>query len=52
MFARNKINIYGYTDYRKFLHDFYELEKSLDATFSYRVFAAAVDIDASLLVKI
>ena len=52
MFARNKINIYDYTDYRKFLQDFYELEKSLDATFSYRVFAAAVDIDASLLVKI
>ena len=52
MFARNKINIYDYTDYRKFLQDFYELEKSLDVTFSYRVFAAAVDIDASLLVKI
>ena len=34
MFARNKINIYDYTDYRKFLQDFYELEKSLDATFS------------------
>lgn len=52
MFARNKINIYDYTDYRKFLQDFYELEKSLDATFSYRVFATAVSIDASLLVKI
>jgi uncharacterized protein (TIGR02147 family) len=52
MFARNKINIYDYTDYRKFLQDFYELEKSLDPTFSYRVFAAAVDVDASLLVKI
>lgn len=52
MFARNKINIYEYSDYRKFLQDFYELEKSLDPTFSYRVFAAAVNIDASLLVKI
>ena len=52
MFARNKINIYDYTDYRKFLQDFYELEKSLDPTFSYRVFASAVDMDASLLVKI
>ena len=52
MFARNKINIYEYSDYRKFLQDFYELEKSLDPTFSYRAFAAAVDIDASLLVKI
>ena len=52
MFARNKINIYDYTDYRKFLQDFYEFEKSLDTTFSYRVFAAAVCIDASLLVKI
>lgn len=52
MFARNKINIYEYLDYRKFLLDFYELEKSLDFTFSYRVFAAAVDMDASLLLKI
>ena len=52
MFARNKINIYGYTDYRKFLHDFYELEKSLAATFTYRVFAAAVDIDDSLPGKV
>ena len=52
MFARNKINVYDYTDYRKFLQEFYELEKSLDPTFSYRVFAAAVNIDASLLVKI
>lgn len=52
MFARNKINIYDYMDYRLFLRDFYDLEKSLDSTFSYRVFATAVDIDASLLVKI
>lgn len=52
MFARNKINIYDYSDYRKFLQEFYELEKSLDPTFSYRIFAAAIDMDASLLVKI
>ena len=52
MFARNKINIYDYSDYRKFLQEFYELEKSLDPSFSYRVFAAAVGMDASLLLKI
>lgn len=52
MFARNKINIYDYSDYRKFLQEFYELEKSLDPTFSYRIFAAAINMDASLLVKI
>ena len=52
MFARNKINVYDYSDYRKFLQVFYELEKSLDPTFSYRIFAAATGIDASLLVKI
>ena len=52
MFARNKIKIYDYSDYRKFLQEFYELEKSLDPTFSYRIFAAAIDMDASLLVKI
>lgn len=52
MFSKNKINIYDYTDYRKFLQDFYSLEKTLDPTFSYRVFACAVDMDASLLLKI
>lgn len=52
MFAKNKINIYDYSDYRKFLQEFYELEKSLDPSFSYRVFAAAVGMDASLLLKI
>ena len=52
MFSKNKINIYDYSDYRKFLQEFYELEKSLDPTFSYRVFATAVNMDASLLVKI
>lgn len=52
MLARNKINLFDYLDYRNFLRDFYELEKSLDASFSYRVFASAVDIDASLLLKI
>lgn len=52
MFARNKINIFEYLDYRKFLLDFYELEKSLDSTFSYRVFATAVNMDASLLLKV
>ena len=52
MFARNKINIFDYSDYRKFLREFYEVEKSLDPTFSYRVFATAVDMDASLLLKI
>lgn len=52
MFARNRINIYDYSDYRKFLLEFYESEKSLDPTFSYRVFAAAVGMDASLLLKI
>lgn len=52
MFSKGKINIFDYSDYRKFLQDFYELEKTLDPTFSYRVFATAVNIDASLLVKI
>ncbi len=52
MLAKNRINIYDYSDYRKFLMDFYEIEKSLDPTFSYRVFATAVAMDASLLLKI
>ena len=52
MFSKGKINIFDYSDYRRFLLEFYEMEKSLDPTFSYRVFATAVNIDASLLVKI
>ena len=52
MFAKNKINIYDYSDYRRFLQDFYELEKSHNPTFSYRIFASAIGMDASLLLKI
>lgn len=43
---------YAYLDYQEFLRDFYSAEKSRDPLFSYRVFAQAVGIDASLLVKI
>lgn len=52
MLTARKINIFDFLDYRAFLRAFYTLEKSADPTFSYRVFAVAVDIDASLLVKI
>ena len=44
--------LYQFLDYQEFLREVYAAEKSVDEFFSYRVFAAAVDIDASLLVKI
>ena len=52
MFSRSKINVFDFTDYRKFLQAFYVMEKALDPTFSYRVFACAVEMDASLLLKV
>lgn len=52
MLTGHQLNIFDYLDYHDFLRDFYTLEKAADSLFSYRVFAAAVHIDASLLVKI
>lgn len=47
-----QLDPYAYLDYQEFLRDFYSSEKIRDPLFSYRVFAQAVGIDASLLVKI
>lgn len=52
MLTGHQLNIFDYLDYHEFLRDFYTLEKATDPLFSYRVFAVAVHIDASLLVKI
>ena len=45
-------DLFQYLDYQEFLRAYYAFEKSKDNLFSYRVFAACVQIDASLLVKI
>lgn len=52
MLTGHQLNIFDYLNYHEFLRDFYTLEKAADPLFSYRVFAVAVHIDASLLVKI
>lgn len=45
-------DLYEFLDYQEFLRHVYNAEKQRDPFFSYRVFANAVQIDASLLVKI
>jgi len=45
-------DLYHYFDYQELLRDFYASEKSVDGLFSYRVFAEALGMDASLLVKV
>ena len=44
--------VYEYLDYRNFLKDFYEEQKSQRGFFSYRYFGDKVGIDPSYLVKV
>jgi uncharacterized protein (TIGR02147 family) len=44
--------IFEYLEYRDFLKDFYEEKKAERSFFSYRLFGAKVDIDASYLAKV
>ncbi len=37
--ANNKLNIYDYLDYRKFLKDYYDFQKKNQSSFSYRQFS-------------
>ncbi|HSQ41027.1 MAG TPA: TIGR02147 family protein [Fibrobacteraceae bacterium] len=50
--ASHSIDLYEYLDYQAFLSDYYTNEKAKGPLFSYRVFAAGLGMDASLLVKI
>lgn len=45
-------DLWQYLDYRQFLKDFYEYEKSVSSFFSFRYFAAKINTDASFLVKV
>lgn len=45
-------DLWQYLDYRQFLKDFYEYEKSRISVFSYRYFANKINTDASFLVKV
>ncbi len=43
------MNIFGYYNYRTYLKDYYEYQKSRDRAFTYRSFAAAADIKSPSL---
>ncbi len=45
------INIFDYTDYRRYLADYYKLQKVINPVFSYRFFARRADIKSSGLYK-
>jgi uncharacterized protein (TIGR02147 family) len=45
------ISIYDYTDYRQFLHDYYEEQKARNPAFSYRYFAQKAGFNSSGLYK-
>ena len=44
---KKKINIFDYTDYRKYLADFYLFQKQTNPAFSYRYFAQKAGISSS-----
>ena len=44
-------NIYEYSDYRKFLHDYYEENKKKKPYFSYRYLSKKAGINASAFFK-
>lgn len=50
--ALTRPDLWLYLDYRQFLKDFYEHEKSRLSVFSYRYFASKTNTDASFLVKV
>lgn len=45
------ISIYDYTDYRQFLHDYYQEQKMRNPAFSYRYFAQKAGFNSSGLYK-
>jgi uncharacterized protein (TIGR02147 family) len=51
MEKRTKINIFEYTDYRKYLKDYYNEQKSVNKAFSYRYFAQKAGFNSSGLFK-
>lgn len=42
----NKISVFDYTDYRKYLADYYKLQKARNPAFSYRYFARRAKISS------
>ncbi|MGE0616139.1 MAG: TIGR02147 family protein, partial [Bacteriovoracia bacterium] len=42
-----KPNLFEYTDYRKYLEDYYNFKKATDPGFSYRSFAKAAGFTSS-----
>lgn len=48
---KSKISVFAYTDYRKYLSDFYQHQKSSSSAFSYRYFAKKAGINSVGLYK-
>ena len=46
-----KVSVFDYTDYRKYLNDFYQVQKAHSKAFSYRYFAAKAKINSVGLYK-
>jgi uncharacterized protein (TIGR02147 family) len=51
MDTKKNISIYDYTDYRRYLRDFYEEQKKRNPAFSYRYFARKAGYNSSGLYK-
>jgi uncharacterized protein (TIGR02147 family) len=51
MNRKKAVNIYDYTDYRRFLKDYYEEQKARSPVFSYRYFASKAGVNSSGLYK-
>lgn len=50
--SRQILSIYGYTDYRKYLSDFYHFRKDSERGYSYRTFAKAAGFASPNLLKL
>jgi uncharacterized protein (TIGR02147 family) len=45
--SKNKTNVFDYTDYRKYLSDYYQFQKKKNPAFSYRYFAKKAAFSSS-----
>jgi uncharacterized protein (TIGR02147 family) len=52
LLEKNVLSIYGYTDYRKYLKDFYEFRKSGPRGYSYRSFSKSAGLSSPNFLKL
>lgn len=50
--SKNTLSIYGYTNYRKYLHDYYEFKKRGPRGYSYRNFAKSAGFSSPNIMKL